>query len=1372
MIRRKKEIKPLSFAILFVITILLSTTLLFSNFIPFQNDKLDKISKEGNLDDKPEISNLNLTNPIIGSGINQNVRIYANNISENLLDNENFFEIPSLSSENMYLTYADFNFEFQNNFTTNYIIEGDDALNATNFISFDYKTSQGYSNITIINGTSSDPDFSYITDGSNSTAIHINAPNGLINFTIFANFTGTKYTSGVITGDVKFDRSKILGLFLSIVYELDEDVNLTVSVKDISQPTWKEVISSLTINSSLGIKELKDKLINENLNFIDLYNTTYIQFIFERADHTPFEAWLYNFNMNSTYAFDLPITNSTYVALEFDLLGKKSTVNGFYAWIRTLDLDEATTTKLNITLYRANTTIVRDDDNLRKIYLGPNYNQLIDSIEVTYTGDNVSYFGFNIVNTGNLNVSNYFIVIKSNNSKQVYSLVTLPYYNYGDDGSTEHQLKTTINDGISWINAKTLIPSTITPYSSGQLDASKFKLNVTRGYKPSDFDIDGISTLVIQDIPIENDQIQSFPYNESSYLEWGIGKWSHNFSIPIENDTFNKFRIDLLWNKTNIKGFKFNVKYSVNSYWIDDALTTYTAYYDTDPQWLYTYDLNKSNYLFDNWTFFEFWYIYPDFLTAHNLTNPSNIQILPQTSGEGQFDDNPRYNRIIVQNSLTGLDGLYSLNLTSYNFIQNMNSFINYNGILWETKGFMYGDNISVRVGIQDHNLNAPLSGNANVTLFYPNGTTYLGARLNDSIGFIDESTLYYDFGNQTILDLTNTFTEFGKYYLGFFWSNGSAISCKKIHIYLDKYDIELYRCEYSSIKLKNILDGETKHKVSPSYTLFIASYNDTTGISQPNFYPIENEDVNSLFSYTIGDQLLPVLVTSFKQSENILNPNETINIKTSIRNLHPFIPTRVKVNVKLVSYINNEWIIAEKTSNNVILNFSGHQDDSNEFDVNLKIPNLDLATNTWMGVNAPIRLGGARTIITIFIEDNIAGTYESSDFSLLSNKTSTNFDGHILGLRVTEEVTSRSIFNEFARNECLYLPNKTLFLVNIIDQNYVSSYHQFTGEFSLKLNSEFTNITIDPSTPIKGQSFNLSSTLATEFGEKLIDKNVTCQYNEEGLWVDVSSDLTDSNGTTAFLINTLNIDFEGNLLVKLSWNGDSVNGISRNISINIIHQENNISISIISRDVLIYRNKDTTINFNIKNVGDSTLKVFENISIEINNNLSYSIVEIDYLTLDKFVAGASTNLIVQIAVGYVNTLEISILIRAQNIITTEYILISKDASFKTYDIPIYDYFIKFFIIIIIGVFTLIWITAILYARRIKRRLEIPIEEPIKKRPRKERYVPVSELKKPAPVKKALIKKETPKEEEKEKTDLDSLLEERGLVDKNEKPKE
>ena len=98
------------------------------------------------------------------------------------------------------------------------------------------------------------------------------------------------------------------------------------------------------------------------------------------------------------------------------------------------------------------------------------------------------------------------------------------------------------------------------------------------------------------------------------------------------------------------------------------------------------------------------------------------------------------------------------------------------------------------------------------VKLAIDNGTKFI--EMNSSDGFVDESMLFYDYLNQTILDLTNTLTIFGKYQLGFFWFNGSAIGCKKLTIYIDEYDVELYDFEYYPFLDVNILDGEIKNKV------------------------------------------------------------------------------------------------------------------------------------------------------------------------------------------------------------------------------------------------------------------------------------------------------------------------------------------------------------------------------------------------------------------------------------------------------------------------------------------------------------------------------------------------------------------------------
>jgi hypothetical protein len=579
---------------------------------------------------------------------------------------------------------------------------------------------------------------------------------------------------------------------------------------------------------------------------------------------------------------------------------------------------------------------------------------------------------------------------------------------------------------------------------------------------------------------------------------------------------------------------------------------------------------------------------------------------------------------------------------------------------------------------------------------------------------------------------------------------------------------LELYNCEYYPSLKSNVLDGEIKNKVFNNYTMLIASINETTGLSLPNYYPIDYTDINAEYSYEIGDQELPVLMTSFKQSEEILNPNEIVNIKTTFQNLHPFIPLSVKINVKLVSFMNDEWIIAETTSTSSILNFSGHPDDTNEFDIDLTIPILIGATSGWEGVNAPIRLGGAKTLITIFVDDVNVGIFESPDILLLSNESNTDFEGNILGLRVAEETSSRTILYEFNRDECIYSPNKTLFLVNIIDQNYVSNYYQFTDEFSLTLNSKFTNITVFPRNPIKGQSFNISSILTTEFGDKLSSRNISCQYYDSGMWIDIDSDFTDLYGFTTFLIDTQNINFKGDLLLRLFWNGDIINGVSKNVTVDIIHQSNNLSISIIPNEILILRQRTTSFNIRLFNFGDSNLRI-TNISIELNRNQEYSIVQIDHILLSWLPSGESSILILEVSVKNVKSIILSISITAKNIITNESFVVSEEGTYIAFEVPIFEYIIQNFMLIVISVIVLALIMAVIYARKTKKRIETPIEEPATKRPRRAKYVPVAELKKPKPVKKPLKKKEEPKEKEKEKIDLDSLLEERGLSDDKKK---
>ncbi len=1369
MIRRKKEIKRIFVVVFFISLIFITNIQILTNL---------NLEEENNNFENKEIETLPLSSDIdytiIGAGDDQNVRIYTSNMSENTNDIQEYFEIPSLSSEEMYLTSGDFNFTFQNNYTTEYIIEDDSALYAEDFISYQFNPSTMYSELQepINNGIVYEGDFDDLTDINDNTYYWIGADNGVINFTIDAGYTElSNYYN------LPFNKSKILGFIASMRLSANQDANLTIRLYDDVNSNWVTVVDAISIEGDSVIRAIESRSINTNLNFIDSTDSVYIQYIFERSDLGYFEIRARKFDMRAIYPLDLPITDQEYVALEFDLKGEKSTVNGFYAWIRTLDVQEAINAELNITLYKANATLIRDfdvdpwGDNLRTVNIQPNMNftSLIDSFVISYSGDNLSYFPFNTDNTKDLELYNYFIVIKCNISNPIYSLVTLPWTNFGDN-RTEHQLKTTENNGFTWNNAvKEIIPG----FFTSPLDASSFKLNVSRGYMPSDFGDDGLK---IQDYSIENVVNKS----KTPYLEWGIGRWNHTFSTPID-DNVDRFQVDLSWNKSIIEGFKFNVSYSVNAYWVEGATSTYYASYSESPKWTFNFSFIKASPNFNNWNFQEFWFVYNDYFTANNLTKPGDIEILPEVGGE--FELTEMQNKIVVNATVANIGGIYSLNLTSFNFISEMHSYINYKEIFWESNGFMYGDDIIVSVDIQDNHQNAPnpTTGYANVTFYDPNGV--LIAQKESSNGVIHDSVLSYDFNNDTIFSVNTSISEFGEYHLGYFWENGSAVGCNKITIYIDYYDLELEGCNYSSYREQNILSGKINNKVFDNYTLLIASINETTGISQPGFYPINNSDLDEQIIYEIGGNQLPILIETFMQSQDILNPEEVVNIKTKISNMHEFIPIDISVNVRFVSYINEEWIIANATSSTVSLNFSGHPDDSYEFDIDLTIPSLNKTTKVWEGVNAPVRLGGVKTLVTIFVGNDIAGIFESSYYSLLSNETSNNFDGNIIALRIAEETPSWYILNGFERDECLYLPNKTSFLINIIDKNYVSSYNQFYYQFSLILNSKFNNIIIDPENPINGQVFNLSSVLTTEFGDILLNESVSCHHYESNSWVYIDSDFTDINGSTTFSIDTKTLNFEDYILLRLSWDGDSlINGVSKNVTINLFIQSNNLSISIQQNEVLIYKNRAITISITLNNIGESILQILEkNIDIQVNDGLQYSIVEIDYTTLNRFTPGESSLVMIKIGIPEIKKLNISISITAQNIITNENITVSKQTTFDVFDPPFYDYFIEYLIFLIIGSFGLIWIITLLYAKRIKKKIETPVEEVAKKRPRKAKYVLVSDLKKEptkkpkklTPIPKKIPEEiEEPKEVKKKKvTDLDSLLEEKGLSDKKKKAK-
>ena len=1397
--RRKKEIRNALIVSIFILTIFLTNIQIFNNFQFEYNSDNDDLSEEFQnlkLSDDPYLSDYYIT----GSGENQDVRLYAKN-SSSLLNNENNFEIEAMSTtDTCYLSEGNFTFEFQNNFTTDYILEDTDALDATDHIQFNLRRT--YSSVELETGNPLNLiNIDKITDNDNGTRIIVDSVSRIVSINVSANYTGRSYTQVPLQINVNFDREEILGFLLSLVHSVSEDAYLTIKVFDVQNSIWRNVTDPMFMNASFGRHTIEQNIVNENLNNIDLTNTCFIQLFYYGASSTQYNVTINEFDLPATYAFDLPINNQDYVALEFDLKGKSSTVNGFYAWIRVLDQTEALNTQLEISLYEANDTITRRESQFLNNILAPNTGQLVDSLTVRshqFNGDSLNYFAFNTANTKSLKLYNYIIVIKSNSSNTAYSLVTIPQSTFGDpDARIDHQLLTTSNDGVKWKLATKSVPF---GYTSETLDASLFKIRVTRGYMPSDFTNpdDEEDKLRIQDLPLKNLQIKEYPYNESSYLTWGIGQWINDFTTPIVDNVANDFVVDLIWNKSIIGGFEFNVTYTATAYWIENALSFYSTTYTSNPEWQLNFTFSLTDPNFNDWNFHEIWFVYPDYYTAHNLTNPNFIDVfelaINETGGESKLNENNSFNKFILSKNVTkSNEGVYSLQLTSWNFLGRTKSYIHYDYLgveaFWETNGFMFGDDMTVGLGVKGPSDYIPNTGDANVTLFYPEtGNIVPGATLlNSTKGVKKDSIFFYDFNNVTIFSVDDSIPVLGTYYLGYLWNNGSAIGSKTLKIYIDDYDIDLNSFFYDPTENENILAGLVD-KVYDNYSILIGSVNVTGSEYNPNFYPVNHSGIQSEYVYEINGIEVPILLNNFLQNETILNPNEDVNIKLQLQNDFELSDVKVQVKVQLVALANEKWIIDQDISEIKTLKVKGDPlgRDVQDFSVDLSIPNLQ-SNQEWYGYNSPVRKGGVKTKVTVSVQHdgelNEIGIYDSNDYALLVNDTQNDFEGYLIALKYNTEKTGETIVKPFARNECNYLPEQTTFVINVYDKNYVSSYEQFIASFSLKLNSKFSNITIKPVNPIRGELINITSRLTTEFGKNIAGKNVTFQYYDIDEWRNISSQISDSNAHTSFIVNSLVLNDEDRLTFRLIWNGDTlIMRKSQNITIDLFRAVNKLSASLQQNALQIYKNQKTTIKLLLTNTGNSELRITSaNISLILEPNLEAQIVQIDYVKLDQFKPGESTEILLEISVTSINKFDLNVFLDAINTITNENVSINISKTFLVYDIPLASYLNAFVTLIIIGAILIVWAVIFLAVRRLVKKIETPIEEPGKKKPRRGRYVKVTELKEipkpqeeepPKKIKKKKEKKKAtkkgklePEKKEEKSTDLDSLLKEEGLSD-------
>ncbi|MFX0070956.1 MAG: hypothetical protein ACFFAO_07695, partial [Candidatus Hermodarchaeota archaeon] len=1366
MFRNRKKIRSI-FLVSILVTLILISNLSQSsiNINALNPNNENSFNDDKNYENLPSAAAYEYTDDIIGVGADQDVRAYLNRIDRLTGISDGSIEI-GITDPNTYLSSGEYILEFQDYITANYTVEDDSALEpagGTYYREYNFRN-EPYTYIDVHSGTieSPDDDFGDLIDTSYNTYMNISTDDGTtdpINFTICADYTDMQ------SGGDTFNKEDIIGFVSILNYTLSQNYGtyLTVQMRDFEDAEWDTIVNNA--NGSLN-EDFYNLIINENIRYVNDSDCTLIRFILNRLDNEPFYVYLRTFQLDAIVVAELPISNDNWLALEFDLRGESSDINGFYVWIRALDLSIAKYAVLNITIYKANgsmyvdkdttegKTNLKDDETTTRI--APDLSQPVYTENISgYVNDDWQYF--DIPDQVGQSRGNYFIMIKSNTttSQNVYSLVCLTSNIYGDgNDKIDHQIKVSIDNGNTW-NLDTI------SYDA-YLDAHKFQLNVTRNYIPADFEVDGERTLRFDNEELIEDYKKVL--GNEPHQEWGLGLWNNSFVNPIASSS-SQFQIILDWDPTNIASFTFDLNYSAYCYSLEpetDIDTEYRANYNSDTvRWTFNYSFDPSGYD-SNWDFTEFHFVYPQYFSVLNLTHPDGSEILPLTGGEEVDDYKSLYSKTVVsEEDLTVTSGIYSLNLTSPNAIDqnDIYSYINYEGILWESQGFMYGDNISISLDVNTYYGFYLTGGTANVSFYYPDDTLIVFKDNSNGVLSKDRNTLSYDFNNETIFDVTPaSATQLGTYNMGYFWSNGSIVGANRIPIYIDTYQINITSVEYDHKLKKNLLFGETDNAPINDYSLLIASINETT--LPADFYSVNNSlsRDEATYTYTLDynpKHPLNVYLQNFMQTETILNPEEQINFKLTIQNLDNDFDLDVRVKVALVCYQNDEWIINDTTSVTKNLSKNGQSGDTQEYSLDVTMPALE-SNNIWKGKNAPIRQGGAKTLVSIYIKHpynskyNLAGTYVSNITSLTTYNKSSEFDGYILALK--DVASAKPVITEFERDECIYLPDFSNFYANVIDVNYLSTYMHINFTKGLRLAGKFTNIKITPENPIEGKTFKVSTLLSTEFDDQISNKRVTVEYYDGDSWINVTSGITNINGSIIFTLSSGSTfyDFENSKLFRLVYAGDSEYlNATQQFSVEINIQTNKISLSSEEDEEMLYmyRNTDKLIEITIKNTGTSILKIID-IDVEIDENLKNEVVKEDSALLDYFTAGESTTIVIKIKGSDIDADEIRfrVEITAQNLISGEIIIERETIRLDVIDKPLFDYLFEYFIyesngnltdsginllsLVILALILLTWLVAYSYRKKAKKRIEIPIKKvKEEERPRKGRYVKVAELK-------------------------------------------
>jgi len=1364
-----KLIRKINILILFSLVILFP--LIISNNVNFTNNNLNNLS-DFNSDYNPEdriLSSSDLENPWVGIGNNRTVYTYLYNLSykEN---QENGFNITVDTSPSE--SYSGiFNFTFDSEYNTTYVIENDSPLSCS-FSNISSRANQYWqpNNITgpdhayleIGTPVSGHDNFSQLADTDLNTYYAANSEyisqNNIINFIYEANFTTV----------LDFNKTETLGFIYNILYRSTKDVDFKLYIYNYYDSKWEEIDNTVLYSS---IKALYSKRVpNTNIKYFNENNQTKFK-ISVNSSIDSFEFRIYDIKVEILRAIEVPITNTNWVALEFDLKGN-STLYGFFAWIRTRQ-PEQPNANLTISLYRANQTTVRTEGQgvLSPLIIAAEPKTLIWTRNITnFSGDSYQFIPFKEDYSGipNMNISNYFIVISSNVSERIYSITTIPYgkgSGYPDlipdpDNKINHLFLYSENSGVSGSWKKKFLTSNVY-----QVDAAPFSISLKRPWIPNEE-----INITLDGTPLTPFSITDDIFENTSGWHWGLGKWEGIFENKT-TDINKNITISLNWNKNISSSIHFNVYYNITIRSIEQGLVRFNASYNKDPVWEINYTYNSAKY--PNWNFIKFDYIMPkDWAPSYKppkLIAPDGSDISQNYTGPFGYGEYNIYGVLNQTVSIKG-NGNYSLYCNSSNYIYETISYINIANYSWITNAFMQGDNISVLLGIfNGTNTNSHILNNGTaICEFYDS----LG-NLVPSLTLIDnefdrkintpQKVVYYEFNKSVMINSSFSYNlTKDEYNILFKWNNGDEIGFKKHTIYITDYSATINEIDIDEETKSNIVIASVKKnktdETSYKYSIFAINKTD------PNYRPSEpyiNQTINKLYND------FKIQISNIIVNETLLNPGENIEINVSVVNTHPALGFNVKLQIQFNQLINQQWISFEVNTSESFLNMSGTINDSYLFNITCPVP------SNFIGINAPIRLNPMIMSVTPYIEGIKKDPVPLDYIFPFVNFTEDEFEGKVLGYQADLPNSAPVIIKSIPRNNSI-IPGNTTYLLQIYSNKFVSTNYSIIKTFESNLLSEFDEISTKDSV-IWNKNYVLQGYLLDELKNPIPNQTISIDYWNGSEWLayykvnfPISNLLqTDSTGFFSDTFNSSVFNKSDLIKIRLSYQGNvSYYQTSKIITINPIVYENQISISLInSTDKVDFKiGQSNTICFKIQNKGNSTLNIIQ-YEFKVKSNIEeFEVLENQQdIQIPKIIKPTESItftfiVIVPNSAKYNAQANVTLIINATACESEESLSELFEIQLNLVEYTLFDNFTQLIInLFLFGVIIIIFYSMVRILKIRKKLQEVPPEAPSRRR-----YVEVSELTKELEKEKS-IKETEEKEKEKKSTDIDKLLEEEGI---------